>query len=102
MNAVLLNENFKLDIFFLKLNSLSYSSLNGFNILNVASIEEIEADQLLNKLKVPWIKNNRAKWDGQKITISTRLLQDLLIKSNLSNSWTKSLYDWSDIKKELN
>ena len=84
------------------INSLSDLSLKGFNILNIASIEEIEADQLLNKLKVPWIKNNRAKWDGQKITISTRLLHELLINSNLSNCWTKSLYDWSNIKKELN
>ena len=84
------------------INSLSDSTLNGFNILNVASIEEIEADQLLNKLKVPWIKNNRAKWDGQKITISTMLLQELLIKSNLSKDWTKSLHDWSNIKMEHN
>lgn len=81
------------------INSLSDLSLKGFNILNIASVEQIEADQLLNKLKVPWIKNNRSKWDGQKITISTRLLQELLIKSNLSNYWTKSLYDWSNIKK---
>ena len=79
------------------LDMLSVIPIPAFSVLNIASVEAIKADYLLNELRVPWVANHRPFWSGQKITISTKLLREMLSNNNLSHLWAKSIADWSKI-----
>ena len=76
---------------------LSVIPMPGFSVLNIASVEVIQINDLLNKLRVPWVANHRSHWSGQNITLSTKLLRGMLSNSNLHSSWAKSLSNWIDI-----
>ena len=73
------------------------TKISNYSVINIASAETIKVDSLLNKLSVPWIKNNCSNWDGQKITIDTSLLKEIVGNSNLKNLWNKSISEWKDI-----
>ena len=79
------------------LDMLSVIPIPAFSVLNIASVETIQADYLLNELRVPWVAKRRPHWDGQKITVSTKLLKEMLSNYNLHNLWAKSIADWSKI-----
>jgi hypothetical protein len=79
------------------LDMLSVIPIPAFSVLNIASVEAIKADYLLNELRVPWVANHRSHWDGQKITVSTKLLKEMISSYNLPNLWAKSIADWSKI-----
>ena len=76
---------------------LSVTPMPAFSALNIASVEAIQMNDLLNELRVPWVANHRSYWSGQNITLSTKLLRGMLSNSNLHSCWAKSLSDWSDV-----
>lgn len=77
---------------------LSVKPIPAYSVLNIASVEAIQTDHLLNELRVPWVANHRPYWGGQKITISTKLLKEMLISSNLPHLWAKFIANWSKLK----
>jgi nucleoside-diphosphate-sugar epimerase len=79
------------------IDSLSVIRMPKFSVLNIASVEAIQMNDLLNKLGVPWVANQRSYWSGQNITLSTKLLRGMLSNSNLHFCWAKSISDWGDI-----
>ena len=80
------------------LDLLSKVDFPSFSVLNIASIEAMYADHLLKKLKVPWLKNYRSNWEGQKITLSTELLQEVVKGSSFRDLWSKSISSWVGAK----
>ena len=76
---------------------LSVMPMPAFSVLNIASVEAIQMNDLLNELRVPWLTNHRSYWGGQNITLSTKLLRGMLSNSNMHYLWTRSIADWSDI-----